>query len=400
MSNPLTSPQSINVVQPLNELLNVAHERPFSLLLANYSWLLGIACGITLIWVVYAWRGRRDWGSFPLAMPLVVVTVAAGFLNVLAEVQQPSRLIYGYLYGWTYWDTAIIKYGIILLPLLLMGAWWLSFQALDAAALGRAIARLPPRLRPWADFFSLWSRRFRLVDYPRLQKSVLVAMFLLGLFAPLYSGVFLMSEHGVPVWNSPAQALVFLALGVAKGAVVLMLLVPLLQRLATGRRVTIDPTLTPVAVVSVTVAMIVWVGWMWWLGRFGTVAELRAANLFMGPYAAAIFWHWWFAGFLLPLAILLSPLRRQAAFYYVAAAGILWGSYALRYFILIGGQALNRSGASYLAFQPNGHALWYTGFSLLFLVGLIALLLSIVSAGHRDARPADPIHPDPGVRHG
>lgn len=384
MSNPLTTPQTVDIVQPLNELLNIAHERPFSLLLANYSWLLGIAGGITLIWVIYAWRGSRDWSSFTLAMPLVVVAVAAGFLNVLAEVRQPSRLIYGYLYGWSYWDTAIIKYGIILLPLLLMGAWWLSFQALDRAALTRSIENLTPKLRPVADFFSLWSRRFWLADHPRLHKAVLAAMFLLGLFAPLYSGIFLMNEHGIPIWNSPAQALIFLALGVAKGAVVLMLLVPLLQRLATGRRVTIDPALVPVAVASVALAMIVWAGWLWWLGRFGTIADLRAANLFMGPYAKAIFWNWWVIGFLLPLAILLSPLRRSKPFYYLAAAGILWGSYAVRYFILIGGQALNRSGASYLAFAPSGHVIWYTGFNLLFAVGLLSLLLLIVSVVRSD----------------
>lgn len=397
MSNPLTTPQTIEVAQPLNELLNIAHERPFSLLLANYSWLLGIAGGITLMWVVYAWRGRRDWGSFTLAMPLTVVAVVAGFLNVLAEVQQPSRLIYGYLYGWTYWDTAIIKYGIILLPLLLMGAWWLTFQSLDRAALGRAIESLPPRLRPLADFFSLWSRHWSLRDRPRFYRSVLVVMFLLGLFAPLYSGIFLMNEHGVPLWNSPAQALIFLVLGVAKGAVVLMLFVPLLHRLATGKWLAIDPTLRPVAAASVTLAMIVWAGWMWWLGRFGTVAELRAANLFMGPYAQAIFWNWWFAGFLVPVAILLSPLRRHAVFSYLAAVGILWGSYAVRFFIMIGGQALNRSGASYLAFQPDAHAIWYTGFSALFLLGLLALLLLIISAAgsNRSDRVAEG-----AVRHG
>ena len=397
MSNPLTTPQTVDIAQPLNELLNIAHERPFSLLLANYSWLLGIAGGITLIWVVYAWRGRRDWNAFTLAMPLTVIMVIAGFLNVLAEVQQPSRLIYGYLHGWNDWDTAIIKYGILLLPLLLMGAWWLSFQVLDRAVLGQAIERLPPRLRPLADFFSLWSRRWSLEQRPRLYRIVLALMFLLGLFAPLYSGIFLMNEHGVPVWNSPAQALIFLALGVAKGAVVLMLFVPLLQRLATGQRVAIEPNLSTVAAVSVALALIVWAGWMWWLGRFGTVAELRAANLFMGPYASAIFWNWWMAGSLIPLALLLSPLRRVAVVSYLAAFGILWGSYAVRFFILIGGQALNRSGASYLAFQPNGYVLWYTGANLLFVAGLLALLTWIVAAVR--AAQSDPFSTG-GSRHG
>jgi len=267
-----------------------------------------------------------------------------------------------------------------------MGAWWLTFQSMDVAALGRSIERLPSRLRPLADFFSLWTRFWRLEQRPTLYRAVLAAMLLLGLFAAIYSGIFLMNEHGVPVWNSPAQMLIFFFIAVAKGAVVLMLFVPLLKRMATGQRIPIDPSLRPVAAASVTLTMVVWAGWLWWLGRFGTVAELRAANLFMGPYAQAILWNWWIVGFLLPITVLMSPLGRNKVFYYLAAAGILWGSYAVRYFIMIGGQALNRSGASYLAFQPNDHVLWYTGFSALFMVGLLALLLSILSL----ERPANP----------
>ena len=79
---------------------------------------------------------------------------------------QPSRLIYGYFLGWQYWDTAIIKYGIILLPLYLALCWWLTFQAMERAALGAAIERLPQRLRPLADFFSLWSRRYSVAGEP------------------------------------------------------------------------------------------------------------------------------------------------------------------------------------------------------------------------------------------
>lgn len=31
-------------------------------------------------------------------------------------------------------------------------------------------------------------------------------------------------------------------------------------------------------------APVVWFGWMWWIGRFGSIEDLRAADLYMGPY--------------------------------------------------------------------------------------------------------------------
>ena len=89
-----------------------------------------------MIWAIYVIAGRRRGVEFRFAMPLAVALIVGGFLNVLSEVQQPSRLIYGYFLGWQYWDTAIIKYGIILLPLYLVLCWWLTFQAMDRRAMG------------------------------------------------------------------------------------------------------------------------------------------------------------------------------------------------------------------------------------------------------------------------
>ncbi len=113
-ANPLTVPQAVNPVVPLHELLNVAHSRPFSMLFGNYSWALGAAGGLTLIWAIYVIAGHRRGLEYRYALPLAMALIVAGFLNVLSEVEQPSRLIYGYFFGWQYWATAIIKYGIIL----------------------------------------------------------------------------------------------------------------------------------------------------------------------------------------------------------------------------------------------------------------------------------------------
>lgn len=378
MTDPFLVSRLPRFPEPLNELLNVAHNRPFSLLFANYSWLLGLAGGVVLVWVLTA-PNRRD-PVHQLTMPLAVVSLVAGFLNVLAEVRQPARLWYGYIYGWNEWDTAVIKYGILLLPLFLVTCWWLTFQCLDRQALERGIAGLPAWLRPLADGITLGSRRYDLFAHPVAYRLVLAAMTVFGLFAPLYSGVFLMYEHGVPVWNSPAQALLFLATAITKGAAVFLLLTPLLHRLATGERLTVA-SLAPyqplrwLALGGLTVAAVAWFGWMWWLGRLGTTADQQFTALIAGPYHRLAVWHWEIAGLILPLIVLATPLFHYRVAAWLAAFGILWGSYAIRLIVVFAGQALNRSGAGYLGFTLDPDVVAYTAYSAVFLLGLLAALL-------------------------
>jgi len=381
MANPLTIPQAVVPAAPLHELLNIDHSRPFSLLFGNYSWMLGAAGGLTIIWAIYVIAGRRRGVEYRFAMPLAVALIAAGFLNVLSEVAQPSRLIYGYFLGWQYWDTAIIKYGIILLPLYLVLCWWLTFQAMDRQALGAAIARLDPRLRTLADFFSLWSRRYSVLEATGPRRWIVGVVVFLSLFAPMYSGIFLMNEHGVAIWNSPAQALLFMASAIAQGALMMLVVLPVLAWLATGRSTrALTPPLRWTAAISIGVEAVVWFGWMWWIGRFGSIDDLRAAALYMGPYAPTAFWNWTVVGVIGPLVLLVTPVGRSLWAQVLAALGVMWGSYAVRMLVLIGGEALNRSGAGYQTFTPSTETLLYTGFSVLAFAGVLAALLLALPA--------------------
>ena len=376
MANPLTTPQSVVPVAPLHELLNIDHSRPFSLLFGNYSWLLGAAGGLTVIWAVLVLVGRRRGVEYRFSMPLAAALIIGGFLNVLAEPGQPSRLIYGYFLGWQRWDTAIIKYGIILLPLYLALCWWLTFQAMERKGLGAAIERLPQRLRLVADFFSLWSRRYSIMESDRPRHWVVGAVIALSLFAPMYSGIFLMNEHGVAVWNSPAQPLIFMASAIAQGALMMLVVAPLLAWLATGRDGSSwGEPLRWTAAVSIAVEAVVWFGWMWWIGRFGSIEDLRAAHLYMVTYSQGAFWNWTVAGVVVPLILLVTPLGRFRWAQVVAALGVMWGSYAVRMLVLIGGEALARSGAGYQTFTPSKEVLLSTGFSVIAIVGVLAALL-------------------------
>ncbi len=370
---------NVDNLPPMNELFNIIHARPYSLLFVNYSFLLGIAGGLAMIWAANAWLGRRNTPGFRFAMPIVVGLILAGFMNVLAEVHQPSRLIYGYIYGWTYGDTAIIKYGIILLPLFLALSWWMMFQAVEPEALRRGIEeRVPAPLRPIVRFVALWSWRYRVLDTPVLGKLLLSALVLLGLFAQAYSGIFLMNEHGVPLWNSPAQVILFVATGIGGGAALFVFAVPFLNWLATGHWSRPSRRYRWVMLGAVLFAVLVGYAWMWWIHYFGDIENQRAAALVWGPYFPTIVWHVAVIGLLVPILLLVTPLGRLVLADIVAGVMILWGAYALRYLVLIGGQALNRSGAGYLAFQPNAEVWWYTITNAIlgvFVVILLGLLL-------------------------
>jgi len=381
MANPLTTPQDLTPAAPMHELFNVAHSRPFSLLFGNYSWLLGAAGGLTLIWAIYVIAGHRRGVEYRFSLPLAVALIVGGFLNVLAEVQQPSRLIYGYFLGWQYWDTAIIKYGIILLPLYLALCWWLTFQAMDRQALAAAIGRLGPRLGPVADFFSLWSRHYSVLEKTGTRRGIVGLLIFLSLFAPMYSGIFLMNEHGVAIWNSPVQALLFMVSAGTQAALMMLVVLPLLAWLATGRYT--QPLTVPLrwtAAIGVGVEAMIWFGWLWWIGRFGTIEELRAAQLYMGPYADIVFYHWTLIGIVAPFMLLVTPLGRYRWAQWLAALGVMWGSYAIRMFVVIGGQALIRSGAGYQSFTPSAESLLYTGCSVLAFIGILAVLLLALPA--------------------
>lgn len=378
MSNPLTTPQLVLPARAMNELYNVVHDRPFTILFTNYSWAIGIAGALALLWAIETWRGRRESDEFRFTLPLAVALIVGGLINVLSEVQQPGRLIYGYYLGWYNWDTAIIKYGIILLPILLVLTWWLSFQVMPRKELDAEIASLSKPWRALADFFSLWSRRYSLFDRPLLTRVVLVVTIFLGLFAPLYSAVFLMNEHGVPLWNSPAQAMIFLASSIAMAALIQVAVAPVLRWLVTGQWQLADNSkaLRWLAVNAIAVCAVVWYGWLWWLGRFGMTEEQRAANLFMGPYASQVFWNWTFIGLLVPVVLLLLPTGRAWWAQFVACLGVLWGSYATRLGTVLGGEAINRSGAGYYATHFTFEEFWYTGVSVVFTLGILAALLA------------------------
>ncbi len=182
-----------------------------------------------------------------------------------------------------------------------------------------------------------------------------------------------MTEHGVPFWNNPLVPLLFSlsAFGAAAGCYVV--LTPLL-RLGTDLQPGEGCEHRWVMLTVVLLSGLLWLAWPWWLGHFGSVAEQRALDLLQGPYSGTIMYQWTLPGILLPLVLLLlaGSLRWARV---LAGLGLIYGAYTLRVIIVIGGQAMQRSGTGYLAYSPEHAVIVDSILNLCFLLGWVGLLL-------------------------
>ncbi len=113
------------------EIINVVHQRPLTPLFANYSALVGMAGAIFLFWGLSRLRQSASHKAEQrLALPIAVALMIAGLTNPVLEVHQPGRMMNMYLFGWNVAGTAIIKFGVILLPLFTLLCWWLAVAVL------------------------------------------------------------------------------------------------------------------------------------------------------------------------------------------------------------------------------------------------------------------------------
>ncbi len=356
------------------EYINVVHQRPLTPLLANYSAMVGIAGAIFLFW---GWARLRpvesDGAERRFALPVAVALMIAGLTNPILEVLQPGRVMNMYLFGWDVAGSAIIKFGVTLLPLFALLCWWLGAAALrpeiEAALHGR-----PAAVSAAGDLLTLWVRHFDPLAASCCRKAIISLGLLLAVFAILYSGVFLMTEHGIVFWDSAFLPVVFFASAVAGGAGMLGLIVPLGRHLTgnAGEETASGPYAGLLAASVAGGAL--WLLWLQFTGHFGSVEVRRALDLVNGS-RRGLAWGWWFGlGAVLPTLLLaVSPLRRIALFRYIASAGAVIGAFALRFAVLEIGQAVPKSGAGQYLYAPPAGMLSDLVLNWVYFVGWIAL---------------------------
>lgn len=338
------------------EYINVAHGRPITPLLSTYSAMVGIAGAIFLLWAWRRWRdAERDSAEQRFALPLAVALMIAGLTNPVLEVEQPGRLWHTYVYGWDVAGTAIIKFGVVLLPLFALLCWWLAVAVL-APNIERALQGRSPAAQGVGDVLTLWVRRFDPLAGEFSSRVVAVVGVVLAVFAILYSGVFLMSEHGIALWGSAFLPAIFFSSAIAAGAGLLWLLVPVGSYLRDGHAQVASTSNRAVIWIASLASAALWLLWLQYTGHFGGVELRRAVSLIDGPYRN-LAWYWWFwLGAAVP-ALLLFPrlLRRTPLVAAIAAATAVIGAFALRYALVIIGQAVPKSGAGYYLYvMPPG----------------------------------------------
>ncbi len=364
------------------EYINVVHGRTITPLLSTYSAMVGIAGAIFLLWAWRRWRGPDgDSAEQRFALPLAVALMIAGLTNPVLEVEQPGRLWHTYVFGWANAGTAIIKFGVVLLPLFTLLCWWLAVAVL-APNIGRALEGRSPAAQSIADVLTLWVRRFNPLTGESFSRAVAVIGVILAVFAILYSGVFLMTEHGIVLWGSAFVPAIFFSSAIAAGAGLLWLLVPVGSYLRDGRAQsaqTGNPTVLWIAALG---SVALWLLWLQYAGHFGGVELRRAVALIDGPYRG-LAWHWWFwLGAVVP-AVLLFPraLRSHPLVSAIAAAAAVIGAFALRYALIIAGQAVPKSGAGYYLYVMPPEMWTYLILDFAYCIGWMALFWWVLPYG-------------------
>ncbi|NDU93224.1 MAG: polysulfide reductase NrfD [Ferrovum sp.] len=356
------------------EIINVVHQRPLTPLLANYSALVGMAGAIFLFWgLSRLHQSASHKAEQRLALPIAVALLIAGLTNPVLEVHQPGRVINMYLFGWNVAGTAIIKFGVILLPLFTLLCWWLAVAVLREE-IGTVLKNRSPAFSRVADFLTLWVRRYDPLASHRYGKAIISTGFFLAVFAILYSGIFLMTEHGIAFWDSAFIPAVFFSSAVAAGAGGLSLMLPLGSYLTGEVMQEENPGYMTILLTASVISGALWLIWLQFMGHFGSIEVSRTLDLVNGPYRS-LAWGWWFTlGVLFPIALLAIPALRQISLLrMVASVSAVIGSFAVRFTILDIGQAVPKSGAGYYQYQMPWEMFGDLILDWVYLTGWIAL---------------------------
>jgi formate-dependent nitrite reductase membrane component NrfD len=280
-----------------------------------YLFLGGLVAGMMALsgWFLFSDRHRRADSVTALLPGLGLVLLSVGMLALFLDLEHKA-------YVWRLYVTVMPASPMS------WGAWILVavYPALAAALLLHPptwlVARVPA--------VAAWSRRLR-AD-ARLVRGVAAANMTLGMLLGLYTGVLLSALGARPLWNSALLGPLFLASGLSSAAALVHMVArdrgesELLAR-ADNRFLQAE-----LAILSLFLIGLV----------SSTRVHAEAASLLLGGPFTAVFWVGVVGlGIIIPLAVQTLAVGHRIRHTPVAPLLVLAGGFALRFVIVVAGQA-------------------------------------------------------------
>lgn len=263
---------------------------------AIYFFVIGICAGLAffsfLSWHKPELAGLRKpaaYGAFAL--------LAVGGLLLIGDLSQPMRFLN------------------VLNPVYLHFTSPLAWGSLNITCFGLALVAYLLMLRKGDE---------------KNGKTLALAVALLALGLPIYTGYDLSVHQSRPLWNTPVMPVLFVALAMASGAAVSALLM--------RGNAEAQATLRQYLVWSVGAVGVVLVGILGTTNYGGSAEELTYIILTTGTMGLIFIGLGVMAGTVVPVALLLTPAGHRPGTVALASLLVLVGSAALRYGILMAPQ--------------------------------------------------------------
>jgi formate-dependent nitrite reductase membrane component NrfD len=286
-----------------------------------YLFFGGIVAGILVLTAALELAS----GSRPLSRSLRLAPFAA--LALLSAGMFALWLDLAHrLWAWRFYavfrPTSPMSWGAWILVLVYPAGLLLGLGSLDGAQRLWLLRKTPAALRNLLDRLTAFADANR--------RAVLVASVLAGVALGLYTGLLLGTMPSRLAWNSAVLGPLFLASGVSTGAASLLLL-----RLDPGERKTLVRWDAIAIGAELVLIVLLLLGW----ATSGEAGRFAAHSFLGGPYTA-VFWSLVVVtGLLVPLAMEFLESRRHLKFIALVPVLILAGGLALRWVLLLAGQA-------------------------------------------------------------
>lgn len=313
-------------------VIDIINRSPYGLLFVNYSLLLSAAGGIIIMWMIFNYESDKKKDN--LALVVAFTLAVGGVLNVLAEVNQPGRMINVLIYGWSNWGTSIIKYGVLFVIIF--------FVTL-------ILVIIPKKFK-----------------YIKVIKALL---FISALFFTAYSGIFMMHERGVNLWNTSMVPIFTTITGIAMGGFIF-------EMVKDRDKNDYSLKLSSYVGFGFTILSLIIFLLIYWWGNFNARLGVKSTfTLLDREYKVMLILS--LITLIIPIVLVVMKKRTKASLIINIVSTVIY-SYLIRYLIVAGGEGISRSDSGMVKMSPTLEEYYYTIISIIFMLGVLPLGILII----------------------